>query len=1046
MTIPARLFRHRLPLVVALACLASLVSPRSTMGQAKPSNREGIDLILLVDVSGSMASVPGTTYGNDREHIRWDAVLLATNLLTAEDRVVIFPFNGTVPAVHSGAKDVFIPGKMPEFFHKARSHEVEAIREQVRTFVHGNQPNQGIVIKNGIKEWNGDEGGTAILMAVERARNLLKQDRPDGPGRHRFVILLTDGVELAGTEKPHGLEFLRDLSQPLRNLSGFEDKPEFKQWLDKVSVDLSESDASIYTIGLGNNSDLPLLQQIARSTNGSNQYVSNNGALIDTFRNLIWQLKGSWTKTLTILPASPSRGEDDLLDEIRDVGVLAYKTVPRRNARTYEALKGGEDFTFAWLDRAGAALDVAALEFRAPEESYTYVHYDRANFPGGSKATDHLLTSWNLAPSNRHIHFSKRTKKPLFTITPFGKNPLPRFKPLAVLVEMEPNSGFEPDWFDLDVMLRKSASPDQPAKDLFTKPIPLTYQPSQAGFACNVDLSILESSGNKNDDYTLVVTAKGKPLEQNFSLRNYTLTLPPIDVRVDSRLMLKPVGLVKFSNENLKQAPIKIRPEGSAARAVPGARPLDFRVEIDPPPVDSSGRPLQLVKFTRTVRLAANPSGELEGSIDVELPNDAAKGHYTKGKFQVSAADPLYPKMANPLSIEFEVSITTLKVSLNRREIPLKYESGQPEASKVLQFEVPGKVRQKLTVVIPESAEMGGFGPGELWLEKARGTGPAKDRTQKLEIDAPAETFQIFFQPNAAHERGFYQVQLEVKGVHPSYEYDSGQGVVSLNFQAPVIVPSPPETIPIQRGTSLVKELKFGLQGGTPIAREVGFRCVAPRSQSAESPIFNWEGKADSQTMILLEPLDTAQIKSSPAATPGSVWIKIAVSPDAECGTYTLQRGQLWADRTESQPVTLAVEVNDLEVIGLDGPTNHKELAFLQLKGKPLVRTFQVFAAKGDLDPNEVEVSEEGPFVNESTFIENPGLKPRTVSRGTCKHPKDGRAGVQFGLAFPDLDVSFEQYSGKLEIRCKQPRLTRLVDCVVQRVELSRVKKGPAGK
>ena len=59
---------------------------------------EGLDLVILVDVSRSMYTqdrgpnpLEHQPNGSDPLRIRWDAVGLILNLLTAEDRVMIVP-------------------------------------------------------------------------------------------------------------------------------------------------------------------------------------------------------------------------------------------------------------------------------------------------------------------------------------------------------------------------------------------------------------------------------------------------------------------------------------------------------------------------------------------------------------------------------------------------------------------------------------------------------------------------------------------------------------------------------------------------------------------------------------------------------------------------------------------------------------------------------------------------------------------------------------------------------------------------------------------
>ncbi len=86
------------PVILLVVALFGLAATPLAHGQVP--RKEGIDLVLLVDVSMSMYQLrdQAERTGNDPQRIRWDAVLLALTLLTSEDQAVVLPFNSEVPA------------------------------------------------------------------------------------------------------------------------------------------------------------------------------------------------------------------------------------------------------------------------------------------------------------------------------------------------------------------------------------------------------------------------------------------------------------------------------------------------------------------------------------------------------------------------------------------------------------------------------------------------------------------------------------------------------------------------------------------------------------------------------------------------------------------------------------------------------------------------------------------------------------------------------------------------------------------------------------
>jgi hypothetical protein len=600
MTNANRPARHCLAVLVVVLAMAV----HSAWAQRQALPEEGIDLIFLVDVSRSMFEGPG----NDPQRIRWDAVLLSMDLLTSEDRVLIVPFNDKTPAEHEDHPNVWVPGKLPRTLFVPRSDEGPGIRSQVHGFAK-NQRNDNRIQGD---EWNGDNGGTGLLYALEKAKTLMGRPLPK---RHRFIILLTDGYE-DSEKKPAGLEHLAQKEtvpkiDPDRYSEAMRKDPRFQKWMDRYADPAGsnhpESGTRVYTIGLGTKVDEALLALVAQKTGGHFRHLHKNGELIDYFRTLIWQLKGCWTKERKVAANAAYPQEQDLMGRIRDFGILSYKEVPGA-IRNISKLGPDEALKSAWSDNDGNRKDdVKPVRPDENSDSYTYDYYDR----GGRDDGERVDTSLNRSDNVRRLLFAKRTDKPIFTISePGGGGSYQRYELVPVKVSMDMGLGFDADQFDLTVALRTTDNEER----LLKGPLPLTFYPADNEFRCDVDLSGLPKGG-ATDGYSLAITATGKPLakaapgrplDKNESLFDYKLEMPPIDILVENKLELTTdlVGMVLLSNEGklgLKKT-IKIQPK-RPLRVNKNMNPIHLGVVLKSKLVDWDKKEVYLVTSDKSIEL-----------------------------------------------------------------------------------------------------------------------------------------------------------------------------------------------------------------------------------------------------------------------------------------------------------------------------------------------------------------------------------------------------------------------------------------------------------
>ncbi len=221
-------------------------------------------------------------------------------------------------------------------------------------------------------------------------------------------------------------------------MEGLDKDPRVKNWLEQFNDESKLSyPVKIYTMGLGKQVDRDLLKLVAVTTGGHSYDVADNGKLIDTFRELIWRLKGCWTKSLPTSLSNPlpnplpaSGREEDSMFQIYDMGILYYKNEPARSPRNFVALDGADELSFTRQGKQGAPLNGVDADGRVKEKSYTYVYYEQKG-GGAARPFETLVTEWKPAASERRAYFSKRTVKPLFQLVGFARGNVPRYRPLG---------------------------------------------------------------------------------------------------------------------------------------------------------------------------------------------------------------------------------------------------------------------------------------------------------------------------------------------------------------------------------------------------------------------------------------------------------------------------------------------------------------------------------------------------------------------------------------------------------------------------------------
>ncbi len=1083
-------------LATALIAAGLLAFPPPRPAEAQEGGKP-IDLMILVDVSASMfnsnGDLNGPPNGNDPQRIRWDAVLLAIDLLSENDRLLIVPFNDQVPARTANQA---VLGNLPAEFVPVRDAKgLTAAGDDVRNKVQG-------FIQGG----NSDSGATSLLKALETARKKI-EGLDIGENRSRFVILLTDGQESALRQprvsypndianKPVGLDAPWDTMAAKDGVyPEILKESKIKKWLIDECREFSERHTKVFTFGLGTDLDDDLLKRIAEWTGGHFETAATNQVLFDKFRDMIWGLKGYWTRTEEIPARTPAKSLPDRMKGIRDVGVIAHKIVPEKPPRTYEGSPG--DFVITWFGAVGDRLEIKDRFTRKDELSYSFMRYSDPTPAPGAVLPDRLETSWQVSDRDRRLDFSKRTLWPLFDPLKFD-GPISRYVPLTVRVVMnQKGTGFSDDMFELKLNVETAEEPDKPPTTLVGG-VELAFDATTNSFTRTIDPSTLKGRGGDTDHYSFRVTAKGKPdaKYEKSALRGYSLRLPAVDVEVDNVLDWDGAEVQVKDGQTIAVAKgerslgggdgetVKLKPVLRSSRKPllgrEGMPPMEFQASLLVAPKQGNVELKDIGIVSTTANLTLRGGGEnqdklpaalrlkpivgrdLESSFGLGLPKTVPKGVYSGGwlLFTPTQAGPRIP----PLYVYFKSVATAPKVSLNREPpIALVPEpDGRAAHSQDLQVKLEG-YPGPLKVVIPKEAA--GFTPSEeLWLRRQGDPNDSKGKPKELDLKSSSETFQVAFRPSTKYKPGYYSFQLQISGFPDHYEFDPKTAKVEVDLGGPTIEPIEPEdrTIRVQKGldhqpaqiqVNLKRDERYARADQSAIVRDVSLRFLDDRSGLPSYPSFLFREKEGAPAVPVstlgFEPRKRSlHLEATAQPNPGFLPIDIDAT-QAECGTYTLENGVLMAEETRSVPWKAVVEVNDLEVLDARGKPLPRDIVYFPIKGHPLKLEIRIATARGTLLPEKVQVrmKKGQKFHDTKTGTPNPKLGPKLTLKQT---KPNGGPGVAFDLEFDAPGESFAPSLGEIEIFYPLPNpsktsnaldLSKTYNVTVQTVEILKAKK-----
>jgi hypothetical protein len=811
----------RFALAAAVTCLAIAQAGAQVLA---PS--DGLDVVLVVDVSGSMFSKDAgrvadpsqyNPNGSDPDRLRWDAVELVLNLLSAEDRVLILPFNTEAPAANFRDRLGRI-WQVPSGLDAQLTNVGErrrALFTQVDRFIHSSVLQTASI----------DAGGTSILgalrVAAERARAM-----DPAPNRRLAVILLTDGSEDDTTKK---------------RFPDFEKQDNLRRYLEPWSRrEPGRSETSIYCIALGTEEavktgviKLDYLRQIAGFTRGDFEWVQQSSQILPKFRDWIWQLKGCWTKPVEM---SDRSFPTDTLLGIVDLGILGWVDRPggllangRPDPRNTAPPSVLPEFT--WEGTRG--IPTPAPDRRSGKDGggYHYWYFGRTStsqpspFAALAESAVKLTSTW--PPGTGYLTYAKRTSQPLFVSGVLPKVQYQRHEELELQVAMTPHPDFAPEQFKLTMTLLRQSDQAAPAAAEYSEP--MAVDPRARGFRGSISLGSLPRGPGATDYYSLRVQAEGRdqPLH---ALSQYRLVLPTHTIAVDNRLVLESVSRVELTNtvqDRRLSVPIRTR-----ARI---QEDVALAVRLAEPPRSPSGRPVPAQGLTVRSTDPNAAAGNLrlrngQGTLEIALADGALdppleRGTYKDGRIELTA-EPTVGLEATSIPLGLRIDVAKLAAQPPAARLESRPEGDRTDPMQITiadhQVLVPANRPCKITL-----ARAGGdaapFDASELWIEPARGPGAARAPAQEIELPLD-QAFRIGFRPRPdAKKEGrqhIYTWTASLPGAEPA------RGTLALDFKAPQLVgpEGGKKVIRLGRGAEKDVSLEVGIRGQVGDRRRVRFR------------------------------------------------------------------------------------------------------------------------------------------------------------------------------------------------------------------------------
>ena len=720
------------------------------MSPAAIANDNGLDLVLLIDVSRSMytknnadsLNPDAADNGSDPWRIRWDAVKLSLDLLTSDDRVFIGRFNdecpppskhpngikyGVYPKGNSGPDSQFDPAR--DEFPSELLTMTDAVRKRLESLtdlhntrddvhIFGAAPNS-TTLRNGM-----DFGGTNILSALQLAKKILNQSgRGTAPGRRPHVLLLTDGLD-PGMLRADGKTLNDDALKVLRELS--------QDGNGRVPI-------SVHTLGLricdletaSRKSARTLLRELSAKTQGKHHEIAGAHDLLFFFRDLVRDVKGYWMSEPTIATSATDPATVSFSTHagagLRDLSVMVYSTPKGTPDSPKTSLIAPQDFKPSWAnaDVWGDRLPGVPKALTGKGESlYRFIAFGPtsndpsspfAKLPVGQTAP--LLLSLKAQPHDQHAVVFKRPVREMFSLEePQTQIPWKRHASnfrIRVRMDESQKSLFRPENFRVTAEWRRIIPLDQPVESNDVDPLcPNANVPSPPDQSQRIALSrtamepwvfgadvcldrLLPPRTSGVDVCELTIVLEGLT-DTEHPLSDSRRKMPPVTLSVEHEpIPLEPLMSVTLTNGQPKQTVI-VKPRGCLGSAVP----LQM---VFVPPGEEDSAPLDAKLFrvdadwsdavTKTLELRPEGAAVTISLPSKDMPRPPAGKSYRPGRFEFSLKEDdgkWHRRLIVPVELQLDL-------------IPIRF-SGRPDT--LIRSDVPqSSGALKLATVNPADAQ-----------------------------------------------------------------------------------------------------------------------------------------------------------------------------------------------------------------------------------------------------------------------------------------------------------------------------------------------------
>jgi len=1031
---------------------------------------QGLDLVVLVDVSGSMSyrhlqrhEKEPVPQGSDPERIRWDAVKLMADLLTPDDRMLVQRFTDQSPPRYTDETT----GEPISFFDPKYQQPLRPQDDFLPRLIPmvGSQRadlERRIASFTTTADWyrSLDWGGTRLIHALNVAAE--RVGKP-APGRKMHVVLLTDGLDNEYEEGKYRTdeELRAALSFFTGDAPGHEPIPVHTIGLGlfadaaKKSSGGGAAAAKPSSPGKGSQPQAPgspatapgrdaeqFLLRIAALTKGNYYKADTNRDLIGIFFALIRDLKGAWSEEIDFVPSRPG--------EVHPIAPLAVNGIVSFGAMVFETdtkttnprctRPAAKPMTRQWLnlDRATAP---EAVHYTGKDRSvYDYFYYGKDSSEEMAKSPfAELPSSARIALSlhgeilPQHLILMHRTQNPLFSMTrPEPGAKFYRHQSLEVRVAMAESAFFRPEQFEVTAgVLRAGQSVGADASAVLQQ-AGLTPVAGAREFSGLLSLRKLPQSDAPIDYYTLRVTVRGKPEEGN-SLGGFQLNLVPRVIAVENTLVLAEVASIELT-ETQPRAGIPL------ATAYPVLEELKLFARFEP--FRHKDRPVELNDFVFAcggVPIAEKGLTLTEGKgvIDIGFSSTARLPQgglvYEPGKIVVTGGDRV--RMA-PLEIEVRLRLALAKVGLEPNTLALEAKStpvASPAARVVLTPPTQAKTAVgELAVEIRKVVAPGDrpgqasreFGPRELWVQPAATAPlePAK-RSQRIALRL-GEPMVVYVHPQGAKEPGKYLHRIVVSGPGA----DEAQAPLAISVNPPVLeVRESSQEVYADPGAIASGSFSVRLEGLGSKPEEI---ALGPEPGQTAFRFISADPRAGGPPLEL--PIE-APTRRSPLVlrwpqTSGASWeslpFRITVPKQTPFGTYRC-RVVASGKQVSDQPLTIRLVVNSLLVeslteAGSAGQSRWRsaeEVGFLQFFGCDMEKTLRIRTGLGQsLSPDEVDVLPLRPFADEK----GDAMRLPQVAGVT---PEEGGQALRVRLRFPPTPNAHADYPYRLSVKIESPKL-----------------------